>query len=119
MTLVWPESREATDLDDSHCERRRGFRLRQARPVRIYEGGNGRYFGGETEEICSSGLRIMLPASAMLRPGRMISLHLGASAQGRQMLPARVVWVDRGQSLDFLIAGVEFLSTAAMQLNAA
>jgi hypothetical protein len=119
MTLACAETDEQLDLSDSHLERRRGLRIRQARPVRVYEGGNGRYFGGETEDISSTGLRILLPAAAVLRPGRLISLHVGTTTIAGAMRPAKVVWFVRGQSLDFMVAGVELLACASAQLKAA
>src|SRR3954452_7206696 len=119
MTLVCTDETELLDLNDSHCERRRGLRVRQARAVKVYEGGNGRYFGGETEDLSATGLRICLPADARLRPGKMITVHVGSAATARQMIPAKVVWVDRGQSMEFLTAGIEFLASIAAHLDAA
>jgi hypothetical protein len=119
MTLVCTNEAELLDLNDSYCERRRGLRVRQARAVRVYEGGHGRTFGGETEDLSATGLRVVLPADARLRPGKMITVHVGNAASARQMIPAKVVWVDRGQSMEFLVAGVEFLASIAAHLDAA
>jgi hypothetical protein len=109
-----------------HAERRRGLRIRQHRPVKVYEPGAGRYFGGQTEDISSTGLRLELPAWAPVRAGATLSVHVGLSRHGetlanrRQMIPARVVWVNRAAGRDGLLeAGVEFLSSIAAHLDAA
>jgi hypothetical protein len=108
-------------------DRRRGVRVRQHRPVKIYEPYGARYFGGQTEDISSTGLRIELPAFATVREGENLCIHVGLSRQGqtlanrRQMIPARVVWVRRtaGHKPGTLEAGVEFLSSIAALLDAA
>lgn len=107
-------------------ERRRGLRIRQNRPVKVYEPTTSRYFGGQTEDISATGLRVELPAYAPVRVGEVLSIHVGLSANGqtlahrRQMLPARVVWVNRARRLDAkLEAGVEFLAGIAAHLDAA
>lgn len=109
------------------AERRRGLRIRQSRPVKIFEPTGSRYFGGQTEDISSTGLRIELPAHANVRPGATLSIHVGLSHKGeslanrRQMIPARVVWVSRHKSRknSRLEAGVEFLARIAAHLDAA
>src|SRR5438045_5177071 len=84
-----------------HAERRRGLRIRQHRPVKVYEPGAGRYFGGQTEDISATGLRPELPAWAPVRTGATLSVHVGLSRHGetldhrRPMIPARVVWGNR------------------------
>ena len=108
-------------------ERRRGLRVRQARPVKVYEPLGNRYFGGQTGDISSTGLRIELPAYAAVRPGESLSIHVGLSVRGeslanrRQMIPARVVWVRREAGADGarLECGVEFLAGIAAQRDAA
>ena len=108
-------------------ERRRGLRVRQARPVKVYEPLGNRYFGGQTGDISSTGLRIELPAYAMVRPGETLSIHVGLSVRGeslanrRQMIPVRVVWVHReaGAGAVRLECGVEFLASIAAQRDAA
>jgi c-di-GMP-binding flagellar brake protein YcgR len=108
-------------------ERRRGVRVRQHRPVKIYEPAGARYFGGQTEDISSTGLRIELPAFATVREGEPLSIHVGLSRKGqslanrRQMIPARVVWVRRSgaNKPGTIEAGVEFLSSIAALLDAA
>ena len=56
----------------------------------------------------------------------MLSIHVGLSRKGeslanrRQMIPARVVWVNRtARRRARLEAGVEFLSSIAAHLDAA
>jgi hypothetical protein len=69
---------------------------------------------------------VELPAYAPVRVGEVLSIHVGLSASGqslahrRQMLPARVVWVNRARRFDAkLEAGVEFLASIAAHLDAA
>jgi hypothetical protein len=107
-------------------ERRRGLRIRQARPVKVYEPVAGRYYGGETQDVSATGLRLALPVSAPLRPGRLLNIHVGLSELGqslacrRQMIPARVVWIDRsGGTSGTLTAGVEFLASISARMDAA
>jgi hypothetical protein len=113
--------------ESSGFERRRGLRVHQQRPVKVYDTGAGRYFGGQTEDVSTTGLRIELPAFAPIREGETLNIHVGLSSQGeslanrRQMIPARVVWVKRGISAagSRIEAGVEFLSSIAARLDAA
>ena len=124
MTMLLSEPRMAVN-DGS--ERRRGLRIRQLRPVKVYEPAVSRYFGGQTEDVSATGLRIELPASVPVRPGKLVSVHVGLSLAGetlanrRQMIPAKVVWVDRRTHFNRgrLIAGVEFLASIAARLDAA
>ena len=114
---------------DRPGERRRGLRVRQHRPVKIYEPVGARYFGGQTEDISSTGLRIELPAFATVREGETLCIHVGLSRQGqslanrRHMIPARVVWVRRSGSRPgrpgTIEAGVEFASNISALLDAA
>lgn len=125
MTLLMPQTDRYEEQDDA-CERRRGLRVRQQRPVKIFESMTGRYFGGQTEDISSTGLRLELPAYAPIREGETLNIHVGLSKNGgslanrRQMIPARVVWVSRtlegGAKVE---AGVEFLASIAAHLDAA
>jgi hypothetical protein len=126
MTLLM--SNEEVEMNDEPgSERRRGLRIRQQRPVKIFEPMAGRYFGGQTEDVSSTGLRIELPVSASVRPGESLNIHVGLNSVGqslanrRQMLPARVVWVNRSgkKKNGRLEAGVEFLSSIAAHLDAA
>jgi hypothetical protein len=125
MLLNEPTMRlvEATDV-----ERRRGLRIAQARPVKVFEPATARYFGGQTADISATGLRIELPLSTALRPGKVLNIHVGLGTGGeplanrRSMIPARVVWVDRsqaGEKRGTLTAGVEFVTSIAAHLDAA
>jgi c-di-GMP-binding flagellar brake protein YcgR len=126
MTLLMSNA-ELEVNDEPGSERRRGLRIRQQRPVKIFEPMAGRYFGGQTEDISSTGLRIELPVSASVRPGESLNIHIGLNQNGqslanrRQMLAARVIWVKRSGSLKTgkMEAGVEFLSSIAAHLDAA
>jgi hypothetical protein len=112
---------------DTISERRRGLRVRQHRPVKIFEPLGSRYFGGQTGDVSSTGLRIEMPAYAAVRPGETLSIHVGLSHRGetlanrRQMIPVRVVWVSRDPSgaSGTLEAGVEFLANIAARRDAA
>ena len=52
-----------------------------------------------------AGLRIELPLSAPVGVGRLLNVHVGLSSSGeslanrRQMIPARVVWIDRKNNI--------------------
>lgn len=108
-------------------ERRRGLRILRNRPIKVFEPRLGRYFGGQTEDISSSGLRIELPASAPIRTGKILNVFVAPAAEGqsfvqrRQMLPVRVVWTDRMSQCvrGRIVVGVEFLSGIAAQIDAA
>ena len=113
------------------AERRRGLRIRQHRPIKIFEPMTHKYFGGKTQDVSATGLRIELPLSTPVRPGKLLNVHVGLSDRGeslanrRQMIPAKIVWVSRtpGTAPDFaagkLTAGVEFISSIAAHLDAA
>ncbi|MDB5291833.1 MAG: hypothetical protein JWL69_3074 [Phycisphaerales bacterium] len=129
MTLLLAETDQlaADEAEDLTLERRRGLRVQQHRPVKVYESTTSRYFGGRTEDVSSTGLRLELPAFAPIRTGETLNIHVGLNAQGetlanrRQMIPARVVWVNRSQSTKRgrLEVGVEFLASIAARLDAA
>ena len=113
---------ETTDA----VERRRGLRIRQARPVKIFDAVAARYFGGRTEDISATGLRVELPSFAPVEPGDTLSVHVGLNDRGqglanrRSMIPARVVWVDRSYRIGGGIeAGIEFLASIAAYTDAA
>jgi hypothetical protein len=111
----------------SGAERRRGLRIRQHRPIKIFEPTTHRYFGGQTQDVSATGLRIELPRATPVRIGNLVNVHVGLSEKGealanrRQMIPARVVWVDRSGEGEKsrLFAGVEFMSSIAAHLDAA
>ena len=130
MTLVTYETSGEEEIDvhaacAAEVERRRGLRIRQARPIQVYASAGNSYFGGQTEDISATGLRIELPASAPVNPGKMISVHVGLNREGtalpnrRQMMPARVVWVDRAFNRGYAVVGVEFITSIAAHLDAA
>jgi hypothetical protein len=118
---------EELQSEGDGVERRRGLRIRQDRPVKIFDAAAGKYFGGRTEDISSTGLRLELPGYAPIRPGDVLSIHVGLNGRGealanrRQMIPARVVWVNRldRRITGRLEAGIEFLSSIAARLDAA
>ena len=121
-----PNTRHSTRSKATIPSAARGLRIRQNRPVKVYDAGAGRYFGGQTEDISTTGLRIELPMWAPVRPGEVLSIHVGLSRKGeslanrRQMIPARVVWVNRTAGRRACLeAGVEFLSSIAAHLDAA
>jgi hypothetical protein len=127
LTLLLSESVDLANDDAMSYERRRGLRVRQQRPVKVYETTAARYFGGQTEDVSSTGLRIELPAFAPIREGETLNIHVGLSNRGeslanrRQMIPSRVVWVnrslcDKGGKIE---VGVEFLASIAAHLDAA
>jgi len=125
MQSTGPEI-ETADADTG-VERRRGLRIRQNRPIKVFEPTVSRYFGGQTHDVSATGLRIELPSSVHIQTGTLVSVHVGLSETGqalanrRQMMPARVVWVRRSNKTTArtLSAGVEFLSTISAQLDAA
>jgi hypothetical protein len=120
-----PEQLNKQDVSGS--ERRRGLRISQQRPVKVYEPWSTRYIGGQTHDVSATGLRIELPVSAPVVEGKLLSIHVGLSDQGetlanrRQMIPARVVWIERNNEAQTgrLTAGVEFLASIAAHLDAA
>lgn len=108
-------------------ERRRGLRIRQSRPVKVFEPTAGRYVGGQTADVSTTGLRLELPLSVAVRPGKVLAIHVGLSERGealanrRSMIPARVVWVDRSADLPRgrMALGVEFLAGISVLAGAA
>jgi len=119
LTLAQPIAPKS----NSNAERRRGLRIRQCRPVKVYEPRTSRYFPGRTADISASGLRLNLPLSIPIIPGSILSLHVDLNKPGdsiasrRQMQEARVIWTRREQ--DSLITGLELLHSAAIQSSAA
>src|SRR5580698_5230657 len=107
------ESFKLTEPDGS--ERRRGLRIRQLRPIKLYDPRGCRFIGGTTEDVSVTGLRIVLPRSAPLGEGSQVIVHVGLDEGGhplanrRDMMPARVVWVDRAvQPGVGITAGIEW-----------
>jgi|SRR5580698_399759 hypothetical protein len=125
--LTLTETHDGTLSGDSGIERRRGLRIQQNRPIKIFEPTVSRYFGGQTQDVSATGLRLELPRSLPLCPGKLLTIHVGLSDQGqplanrRQMIPARVVWVSRSPDpgRTTLSAGIEFVSNTSAQLDAA
>jgi hypothetical protein len=124
--LTWTEALRAKEAE-SGIERRRGLRIQQNRPIKVFEATASRYYGGQTQDVSSTGLRLELPRSMPLRPGKLLSIHVGLSTAGsalanrRNMIPARVVWMSRPQDSDgtTMSVGVEFLTNISAQLDAA
>ena len=115
-----------TSLDDaSASDRRRGLRVSQRRPVKIFDPVSGRYFPGVTLDISGTGLRLGLPISTPVFEGRIVTVHVGREghqqplANRRNMIPARVVWLDRspGTSREVL-CGVEFVQRVSAEVAA-
>lgn len=121
MTIV-KDAQEERELNTG--ERRRGLRIAQQRPVKVFAPMSLRFIGGETRDISGSGLQIELPASAPVDQGRILNIHVGVGSSGealvnrRNMIPARVVWVRRDANAR-LTAGVEFLVGSAAHRDAA
>ena len=124
MTLVYDESQEEMA---TLTERRRGLRITQQRPVKVFDAAANRYVGGRTADISSNGLRLELPAWAPVAPGKMLHVHVGIGASGsplanrRNMMPARVIWVAPrlADSRATVSIGIEFLASVAAHLDAA
>src|SRR3989440_11379978 len=101
-------TRQSEERDESvtrinPAERRRGLRIAQHRPVKVFDPSASRYFPGATQDVSATGLRLELPRFTPLIPGKLLNIHVGLSEAGaalanrRSMIPARVVWVDRSQ----------------------
>jgi hypothetical protein len=108
-------------------ERRRDVRIMEKRPVKVFDAVAAKYFGGQTEDISSTGLRLELPSSAPIETGDTLCVHVGLNRRGeslanrRQMIPAKVVWVNRQDRRisGRIEAGIEFLSNISARLDAA
>jgi hypothetical protein len=134
MTMLFiaePTKKEVSSNRSSEAvpaERRRGLRIRQNRPIKVYEPTTSRFFGGQTCDVSSTGLRIELPASMPVVEGKVVSIHVGLNDRGqalvnrRGMMPAKIVWVDRSFGPDKrprLMAGVEFVASITAYVDAA
>lgn len=123
MTLVQDKFAHEYEI---FTERRRGLRITQHRPVKIFDAAANRYIAARTADISSSGLRLELPAWAPVSEGKTLSIHVGSGSpspliQRHHMIPARIVWVGP-RSLDGksrLTVGIEFLASASAHLRAA
>ena len=127
LTMTQAIQEQEANAEDG-LERRRGLRIAQARPVKVFEPMTSRYFGGETQDISATGLRLELPLSMAVRPGKLVTIHVGLSESGqalanrRNMIPARIVWVSRPKEdtgAKTLSAGIEFMASISAQLDAA
>lgn len=124
MTLVYDQDFEQTEV---LTERRRGLRVSQQRPVKVFDAAANRYVGGRTFDVSSSGLRIELPAWAPITEGKTLDVHVGMAAAGsplvyrRSMIPARVVWVTPrlADGRATVTVGIEFLASVSAHLEAA
>ena len=125
-----PFTTPTVDLAATGAERRRGLRVRQQRPVKVFEPRGNRSVGGQTEDVSATGLRIDLPAWTAIRPGEVLNIAIGLDENGhrlanrRQLVPAKVVWVKRDTGpLAFAAGraevGVEFLSSISAHADAA
>ena len=127
MTLVREHrTKELADNNKGGIERRRGLRIRQNRPIKVYNPNLARYFGGQTQDVSATGPRIELPMSRRstrqaAERSRWPERVRTALANRRQMIPAKVIWIDRDlQRTDGrMTAGVEFLATTAAHRDAA
>ena len=124
MMLLVSEQQTEQQSEESGIERRRGLRIAQQRPIKLLEPSIGRYYGGQTQDVSSTGLRLELPAGAAVRPGKIVNIHVGVGNTGgvlanrRQMIPARIIWVDRSQP-GKIGAGIEFMASISAHLDAA
>ena len=127
LLIANTETFPASDDASVAAERRRGLRIRQNRPVKIFDPTSTRYFAGQTCDVSSTGLRVELPPSMPVRTGNVINIHVGLSEAGqplanrRSMLPARVVWLARRlqNGKPKMTVGVEFVSSISAHLDAA
>jgi len=128
LLIAQPKSDRSTSTEAVPSERRRGLRIHQNRPLKFFEPTTARYFGGQTCDISSTGLRIELPASTPVREGHVVTIHVGLDGKGQAlanrwaMIPARIVWMERstdGSNRPTVMAGVEFVSSIAAHLDAA
>ena len=115
---------EDLEIDTALAERRRGLRVTQERPVRVFEPAAACFFGGRTRDVSSTGLQLTFDAAVDLCPGRLINIAVGCTVSGnplanrRAMIPACVVWT-RLDAEDGFAVGVEFLSNITAFAGAA
>lgn len=119
------ESYEFSD-DVFSSDRRRGLRIPQKRPVKVFDPVSGRYFPGFTLDISGTGLRLGLPTSMPVFEGRVVTIHVGHEgrqeplANRRNMIPARIVWLDRTPDASRqVMCGVEFVQRVSADTLAA
>jgi len=131
MTLVHDglevQQRDEHDSFVLYGERRRGLRIRQHRPVKLFDPAANRYIAGQTHDVSATGICMEMTRALPLEEGHVVCVHVGLSDQGsllanrRNMIPARIVWIDRseGRHTGKLRAGVEFIASIAAHLHAA
>jgi c-di-GMP-binding flagellar brake protein YcgR len=108
-------------------ERRRGVRVKLARPVRVHEPTTGKHLAARTRDISASGMKLEMPLTQAIQPGEHLTLTLGTLAGAgivkstKPTITARVVWVKRDGRMvrPMLTAGVEFCSDSDAQVNVA
>jgi hypothetical protein len=105
-------------------ERRRGLRIRQARPIKLFDPSAARFAAGRTCDISADGLRIELPILAPVYAEQIVYVHISESCDGhaqatqKQLVPAKIIWVDRTRR-DALTAGIELLTNISVHRDAA
>jgi PilZ domain-containing protein len=127
LLTIEPDSSQHIHLTNDGSERRRGLRIAQHRPIKVFEPTAMRFIGGLTEDVSVTGLRIVLPRSAPLREGSTLAVHVGLDDMGqplanrRDMMPARVVWLRRGNDPTgkSMTAGIEWTADIAVRADAA
>jgi hypothetical protein len=120
MRIVTEFNVEPISPAETGSERRRGLRIRQNRPVKVFDPATAKYVAGHTEDVSTTGLRLELPISSPVAEGRLVHVHVGTSngpeglAQRRGMMPARIVWIDRSHGdAGRMTAGVELVTRVA------
>ncbi|HEY0009783.1 MAG TPA: PilZ domain-containing protein [Tepidisphaeraceae bacterium] len=108
------------------AERRRGLRILQDRPVKVFEPAIARFLNGRTRDVSSTGLQLTFDTDLGLRPGRLINIAVGCEAGGgplvnrRSLITACIVWTRPDlETEEGMIAGVEFLSNVTAFAGAA
>jgi hypothetical protein len=128
LLFAQPKNDRSSSTEAVPSERRRGLRIHQNRPLKVFEPTTSRFFGGQTCDISSTGLRIELPAFMPVSEGNVITIHVGLNEKGqalanrRTMIPAKIVWIERsvdGSNKPQVMAGVEFVASIAAHLDAA
>ena len=89
LLMAHDKSEASARVEAAGMERRRGLRIMQNRPVKVYEPMTARYFGGQTCDISSTGLRIELPASMLVREGKVITILVGLNERGQALANRR------------------------------
>lgn len=119
MRIVTEATQRAPGGHDG-AERRRGLRITQHRPVKLFDPVTSRYVAGQTRDVSTTGLQLELPVSSPVIVGRLVHVHVGTSAgseglaQRRGMMPARIVWVRRSvDASGRMTAGVELVTRVA------